>query len=434
MLALADALAGLAPGSVPWMAPGLGPVQAGALRAALGSVDPGAWRGRRVAIGRLSALELAVTLVYLDGLADAIVMLPLEEGGEARHSRLAHARIHTLIEGKGLGFCDALAAQGVADAPIARPASRATTWLLPTSGTTGTPKLIAHTLASLTRSMPSRTRGSEYRWGSLYGFRRFAGLQVFLQSWLAATTLMLADDDEALSSKLERFAEAGCNALSATPSMWRKLAMLPQFDALQLAQVTLGGEIADQGVLDMLRRRFPDARITHIYASTETGVGFAVRDGLAGFPAAYLQAPAAAAAMRIGAEGHLLFADESGGWLDTGDVVRQIGDRVHFLGRANGSINIGGSKVMPEEVEAVIQELPDVAFVQVRARKSAMLGSLVEAAVSPAGGLPLDDMLKRKIVAHCRARLDGYKVPAFVVAATEIALTSTGKLSRANPE
>jgi len=38
-----------------------------------------------------------------------------------------------------------------------------------------------------------------------------------------------------------------------------------------LRQITLGGEIADQAVLDALARRFPGARITHVYASTEAG-------------------------------------------------------------------------------------------------------------------------------------------------------------------
>lgn len=433
MKGLADHLASLAPEAVLWLAPGAGPVRADALRTALTTADATAWQGRRVALGRLAPLELAATLVYLDGLADTIVLLPLEEDGDARQHRLAQAGIHTLIEGDGLGFTHALAAAEPTPA-LDRPPPHPTTWLLPTSGTTGTPKLIAHTLASLTRSMPTRPRGHEYRWGSLYGFRRFAGLQVFLQSWLAATPLVLASDDDPLGTKLTQLADAGCNALSATPSMWRKLAMLPAFDTLQLEQITLGGEIVDQGVLDMLRKRFPAARITHIYAATETGVGFAVRDGRAGFPADYLQTPPAGCAMRVDAQGHLLFACEQGEWADSGDVVRIDGDRVVFLGRANGSINIGGNKVMPEEVESAIKELPEVAFVQVRARKSAMLGSLVEAAVTPADGQPLDATLKRKIIGHCRDRLDGYKVPAFVVAANEIALTSTGKLSRVSPE
>jgi len=225
--------------------------------------------------------------------------------------------------------------------------------------------------------------------------------------------------------------------------MWRKLAMHPLFDRLTLKQITLGGEIVDQSVLDMLAKRFPAARITHIYASTEAGVGFAVRDGRAGFPADYLLQAPLGVAMRIDEQNHLWFgtklveslaAGTESVWIDSGDVVEMQADRVRFLGRANGSINVGGNKVMPEEIESVIKELPEVAFVQVRARKSAMLGSLVEAAITPTSGTVMDAAFKKQVTAHCRARLDGFKVPAFIVAADAIQLTASGKLSRMNVE
>jgi len=85
---------------------------------------------------------------------------------------------------------------------------------------------------------------------------------------------------------------------------------------------------------------------------------------------------------------------------------------------------------MPEEIESVIKELPEVAFVQVRARKSTLLGSLVEAAIIPINGTMLDSAFKKRVTAHCRSRLDGFKVPAFIVAADEIQLNASGKLSR----
>jgi acyl-CoA synthetase (AMP-forming)/AMP-acid ligase II len=291
--------------------------------------------------------------------------------------------------------------------------------------------------------MVSRRIGDEYIWGSLYSLRRFAGLQVFLQSWMCGTPLILNEEGNGLNDVLSRFIELGCNALSATPSMWRKLAMHPLFERLALKQITLGGEIVDQAVLDMLSKHFPEARITHIYASTEAGVGFAVRDGRAGFPSEYLSNPPLGVSMRIDEQGHLWFSttvDQSSatngvrGWIDSGDVVKEQVGRVQFLGRANGSINVGGNKVMPEEIESVIKELPDVAFVQVRARKSAMLGNLVEAVITTKAGIEIDNTFKKKVIAHCRSCLDGFKVPAFIVAADHIQLNTSGKVSRRDRE
>lgn len=445
---LAEKLATCDASDVLWFTAEAIPVAASNLAFASAQLPVKDWQSKRVALGNMPAIELVSALIFLDGLADAILLLPNEDDPQTRAARLAQANIDIVIEQEGLGFAKMF--EVASAAPVsnttqlpARPAPVATTWLLPTSGTTGTPKLIPHSFASLTRSMTTRRIGDEYLWGSLYSLRRFAGLQVFLQSWMCGTPLLLNEESTDLTEVLARFIALGCNALSATPSMWRKLSMHSLFDQLRLRQITLGGEIVDQAVLDMLTKRFPAARITHIYASTEAGVGFAVRDGKSGFPAAYLVNPPSGVAMRVDEDDHLWFFSTSNQttaliadstWIDSGDVVEIDANRVRFLGRANGSINVGGNKVMPEEVESVIKELPEVAFVQVRARKSAMLGNLVEALVTPTLDTVFDAAFKKKITTHCRARLDGFKVPAFIVAATEFSLTASGKLSRVSVE
>lgn len=446
---LAEKLATCEAGDVIWFTTAAGPVTASSLDFAIAQVSIKDWLGKRVALGNMPVIELVCALIFLDGLAEAILLLPNEDDAQTRAMRLVQANIDVVVEHDGLEFskflelASAAAMSNTTSLVVERPTPIATTWLLPTSGTTGTPKLIPHSFASLTRSMRARSIGDEYVWGSLYSLRRFAGLQVFLQSWMCGTPLVLNEDTADLAEVLSRFIALGGNALSATPSMWRKLAMHPLFDQLNVKQITLGGEIVDQSVLDLLEKRFPAARITHIYASTEAGVGFAVRDGRSGFPAEFLISPPSGVAMRVNEHGHLCFSstlDQSSAlntdstWVDSGDVVETHANRVRFLGRANGSINVGGNKVMPEEVESVIKELPEVAFVQVRARKSAMLGNLVEAAITPTPDTIFDAAFKKKITNHCRARLDGFKVPAFIVAATAIELTASGKLSRVSIE
>ena len=54
-----------------------------------------------------------------------------------------------------------------------------------------------------------------------------------------------------------------------------------------------------------------------------------------------------------------LLVDEEG-YVDTGDMSELRGDRYYFIGRKGGIINVGGLKVHPEEVEAVINRHPDV--------------------------------------------------------------------------
>jgi len=81
---------------------------------------------------------------------------------------------------------------------------------------------------------------------------------------------------------------------------------------------------------------------------------------------------------------------------------------ITLLGRGSQSINSGGEKIFPEEVEAAVKAHPDVYDVVVVGVPDERWGQRVAAVVQPREGVTptLDD-----IQAHCRTRLAGYKVP-----------------------
>ncbi len=339
------------------------------------------------------------------------------------------------------------------DLPGSLPAAQAgdvppqaeTGWHMTTSGTTGIPKVVRHTLASLTRTIrPPRDGMAPALWGLLYEPSRFAGLQVVLQSLLGGGTLLAPTPDWPLAERLTWLADNGCSHLSATPTLWRKLLMLPESGRLPLRQMTLGGEIADAGVLRALAARYPAARLTHIYASTEVGAGFSVVDGAAGFPAQYLDGGAAGVGFRIvddtlwlrppgGVRGHghashvVIDAD---GYVRTGDIVRRDGDRILFAGRDGGAVNIGGTKVYPEDVEAVVNAHPLVAACRVSATPNPIVGALLTLAVA-AHEPPADSKAFRDdIKAWCKARLPREAQPATVRVVDGIETNAAGKIAR----
>ena len=444
MRSLLEKLYNSSPDDILWHSPEGELITAAQLALVIESLSSEELQGRRIALAQMPVLELVISLVLLDGIAEVLLLLPDEEDAEICKDRFVEVGVDLVLKAGWIKIPQNTNPISIdAFSSIITKYRNSinvckTTWFLTTSGTTGTPKLIPHSFASLTRSIKTPYSGINYVWGSLYSLRRFAGLQVFLQSWLSGSSLILNEENVGVPQLLSRFIVSGCNALSATPSMWRKLFMHPLFDQLDLKLITLGGEIVDQGTLDILARRMPEAKITHIYASTEAGVGFSVRDGKAGFPVSYLAEPPSNVSLRIDNDQHLwlklpsenLHTDNNSDWVDSGDIVKLEGDRVHFLGRANGSINVGGNKVMPEEIENVIKSVPEVAFVQVRARKSNILGNLVEAFVVPLEGIPLDLALRKKITLHCRERLEGFKVPAFVTMASDVTFSASGKVLR----
>ncbi len=112
-------------------------------------------------------------------------------------------------------------------------------------------------------------------------------------------------------------------------------------------------------------------------------------------------------------------------WLVTGDLATVADDgTVDLLGRGSTSINTGGEKVHPEEVEAILHSHPSVADVLVVGVPDERWGSAVTAVVEPAAGttLTLDE-----VAAHCRAHLAGYKVPKHLVLVDTVVRSPAGK-------
>ena len=325
----------------------------------------------------------------------------------------------------------------------ARPAP--TAWLMTTSGTTGIPKVVPHTTASLARTARTPRPGTVPVFGLVYELSRYGGVQVALQAILGGGTLAAAPPDAPTAAQVVFLAEAGCTHLSATPSLWRRLLMVPEVDRLPLRQATLGGEIADQALLDRVAARFPGARITHIYGSTETGIAFSVTDGKAGFPAAFLDDPPGGIGlevrdgliwMRPPDDRRMRYLNnetltvDARGFVLTGDRVERQGDRLMFLGREGGVVNVGGVKVWPEQVEAAIAAVPGVALVRVGAKKNPITGALLTATVLPDDPTADRDALRDAILAACRARLEREAVPARIAFTDRIETNAAGKISR----
>jgi acyl-coenzyme A synthetase/AMP-(fatty) acid ligase len=390
----------------------------------------------RVALCGLSVDVLLAAVVAFDGRVAAMLLLPASLDGSSRDELVAAAGCTHLIDDAGLHLLHDDAGAAV------EPLCAATAWLLATSGTTGTPKIIGHTLASLTRTVKrERTRGGDFVWGLLYDPSRFAGLQVVLQALLSGSLLVVSSKPD-LRSQVGVLAGHRVNALSATPSLWRKLLMDGRIAQCSLRQVTLGGEIADQQILDGLRIVFPEARIVHIYASTEAGAAFSVHDGRAGFPAAWIEQECAPLPLKIRDDGHLLLRPQvmpggkeiekrldPEGYLDTGDVVAVEGGRVVFRGRASGAINVGGNKVMPEYIENHIRHVAGVRDVRVFGKKSSMMGQIVAADIVCDSGFDSAE-LRREILRYCCSVMESWQVPAMLSFAGELHENAAGKRER----
>ncbi|HEU0016458.1 MAG TPA: amino acid adenylation domain-containing protein [Longimicrobium sp.] len=111
----------------------------------------------------------------------------------------------------------------------------------------------------------------------------------------------------------------------------------------------------------------------------------------------------------------------------SGDRARMREDgEVEFLGRLDEQVKVGGFRVEPGEVEAVLAEHPSVAQAAVVAREYDA-GMRLVGYVVPRGAAALDETALRRWL---RERLPGYMVPSAVVALAEMPLTAHAKVDR----
>ncbi|MCG3178505.1 MAG: 2-succinylbenzoate--CoA ligase [Phycisphaerae bacterium] len=326
-------------------------------------------------------------------------------------------------------------------APRDLPANAPSEVVLFTSGTTGEPKAALHTWASLTSGIRPRPELAGVRMLLAYECTRYAGLQVLLTGLIGRARLTVPTSRD-MGDIIDAIVRDRVEFVSGTPTFWRMLLVRSsdgQRRRMPLRQITLGGEAARQPILDALRREFPDARITQIYASTEMGVCFSVHDAREGLPASLLNRDDLPVAMKV-ENGRLMirssrsmrqYLDDqpvAGRWFDTGDSVEVRGDRVLFLGRESTRINVGGDKVYPEEIEAVLRGVEGVAEVRVSGVDSSIVGQLVQADVLPMPGADRA-ALRERIDFACR-QLAGHKRPRIINLVDTLATGGSMKLRR----
>lgn len=107
-----------------------------------------------------------------------------------------------------------------------------------------------------------------------------------------------------------------------------------------------------------------------------------------------------------------------------GDIGRMTPDGLVIVGRVANCINVGGAKVSPEEVEAVLLEFPTVRSCLVDGEPDEWLGQRIRATVTPA------DVDLSALRAFCRQRLSGPKQPSRFVSVDNLETTATGKVIR----
>jgi len=130
-----------------------------------------------------------------------------------------------------------------------------------------------------------------------------------------------------------------------------------------------------------------------------------------------------------GYEGDVDATSFAGGWFRTGDLGYLDADGYLFItGRLRDTINRGGEKVAPREIEEVLLAHPAIRDAAVLGAPDPLYGQRVVAFVVPAD--PWNARTEAALRAYCAARLSAYKTPETFYVATALPRNANGKLSR----
>lgn len=317
--------------------------------------------------------------------------------------------------------------------------------ILATGGTTGTPKLVLHDLATLLATVPVK-EGRAWRTLPLMRFDHIGGLDMAWRSLSGAQVLVAPPAQLTADAVADVITRHRVEVLPSTPSFLNLLLLADEgrrFDLSSLRLVPYGAEPMPAALLERLRAALPQVEFVQRFGTSETGAlpvrsvggGLALRNERLDYEwkivghELWVRSPSRALGYLAGnADG---FAAE--GWFQTGDLAETRPDgTVVVLGRREELINVGGEKVLPCEVESALLAHPQVADCRVGPAPNALLGQVVVAEIVWRG--PERDALKVKSMLHEFAGkiIARHKLPATVRLVDAIASTRNLKRARSS--
>ena len=314
--------------------------------------------------------------------------------------------------------------------------------ILKTGGTTGRPKHAVHSVRTLIQTYQVEER-PESRLLVLYAPGHIAGLDAFLQALHRGGTLVLPSgrDPELVARAIERHR---VQILPATPTYLNFMALSGALEGRDLSSVEIiphGAEPMPDSVRQRLQRTFPKARLVQRFGMTELGA-LPVRPDPDDPAALFLNAAGYGwrveeGELQILSPSRMLGTLEEGplrdaeAWHGTGDLA-ELTPRgsIRILGRREGLINVGGEKILPETVEALLMELPMVLEAAVEGIANPLTGQAVAARIVFKGQPDAMQLLRSMRQLTSSRGLSLAYVPTRVEAVETIPETGVGKKSR----
>lgn len=322
--------------------------------------------------------------------------------------------------------------------------------ILFTSGTTGLPKAVGITSAQLTRRItgmaaPFRAQAKPSVGMMCVPFFHVGGALGVLGSLYSGNTSVVQQRFDA-GEWLRLVSAHRVTTTFMVPTMLQRIIDHPDFaatDLTSLAAIAYGAAAAPVSLVRRAMTALPHVAFANVFGQTETLGAYTTlmpddhrdpaRAGSVGRPLPGVEVrvvdPDTGSDVEIGTVGELWVnttQNVTAGWLRTGDLARQDSDGYIFpSGRLSDTINRGGEKFGPTEVEEALRSHAAVRDVAVIGVADEELGQRVGAAVVACAPVTLEELR-----AHCRELIAYFKLPERLAIVDNIPYNSTGKINR----
>jgi len=335
--------------------------------------------------------------------------------------------------------------------------------ILFTSGSTGVPKgvMLSHqNMISNTNSIKANLKlSSEDRISVVLPFYYCYGLSLLHTHLKVGGSMVLNPSFMFLGSFIKDLKTYRCTGFSGVPShfqiLLKKSKSFKDTDFPDLRYVTQAGGKLHTVFIEEFVAAFPEIGFYVMYGQTEATARLSslspelVKTKLGsigkGIPGVALKiVNENGEAVGVNEEGELLaygdnimlgyFKDELGskdavknGWLHTGDIAKMDEDGFYYLiARKKEIIKVGGKRVSPKEIEAVILSLPEIIDCSISAVEDVLLGEAIHAIVVLNENND-SDWMKERILKRCSEKLSVYKIPQKISFESAIKMSPSGK-------
>lgn len=312
--------------------------------------------------------------------------------------------------------------------------------MLLTSGTTGEPKAVLHSINKL--FIKYKHSNKSFRTSAFLLFDHIAGLDTMFYTFSAGGTLVTLRD-RSPETVIDTIKEKNIEVLPTSPSFLNMLLIFPEFSPEYLPSlkiITFGSERIMESTLEKLKNRFGDTiKIMQKYGITEMG-SLQVKSNPDNpqwikIDERYTNYKIVNDTLFLKSNSSMIgyvfidHCEEFDGWYNTQDKVEVDGEWIKILGRTTDIINVGGQKVYPTEVESILLEMGNVKDVSVYAKDNPIMGEIVGARFSLFEKENINN-LKKRVRLYCKNKMESYKIPVHIEITEEDQFTERFKKVR----